>query len=55
MHTDRGSLALSPEVAGASYLLLHGAGGTVQPGLLRIKRPSTGHRVFARDALVATG
>ena len=55
MNDNRGSLALSPEVAGASYLLLHGPDGTVQPGLLRIKRPSAGPRVFAQQALAAAG
>ena len=55
MNDNRGSLALSPEVAGATYLLLHGAGGKVQPGLLRIKHPSVGPRVFAQQALVAAG
>lgn len=55
MNADRGSLALSPAVAGASYLLLHGSGGTVQPGLLRITTPSTGPKVFDRAALLATG
>lgn len=55
MNTDRGSLALSPAVAGASYLLLHGSGGKVQTGLLRITEPQAGPRVFDRAALLATG
>lgn len=55
MNDNRGSLALSPAVAGASYLLLRGRDGTVQPGLLRINLPSTGPRVFDRAALLATG
>ncbi len=55
MNDNRGSLALSPEVAGANYLLLHGAGGVVQPGLARIKNPAAGPKVFARQALLDKG
>jgi hypothetical protein len=55
MNDNRGSLALSPAVAGASYLLLHGSGGKVQPGLLRITAPAAGPKVFDRAALLANG
>lgn len=52
MDSARGSLTLSPEVTGASYLLLHGPDGAARPGLLRIKQPSVGPRVFSRQALM---
>lgn len=55
MNDNRGSLELSPAVAGASYLLLHGSGGKVQPGLLRLTAPTAGPKVFDRAALLATG
>lgn len=51
MDAERGSLALSSDVAGAGYLLLHGADGQALPGLFRIKNPSSGPRVFSRQAL----
>jgi hypothetical protein len=52
MDDARGSLGLSPEVAGASYLLLHGENGAAQPGLLRVKNPAAGPKVFSRQTLL---
>ena len=51
MDAGRGSLALSPEVAGASYLLLHGVGGQAVPGLWRIVQPQAGPRVLSSQSL----
>jgi hypothetical protein len=53
MGTNRGSLSLSPEVAGASYLLLHDANGQALPGLLRVSDPTEGPKVYSRDTLIA--
>lgn len=53
MDTSPGSLRLKPEIAGAKYLLLHGAGGKALPGLFRIT--SDGPRVISKDALIKKG
>lgn len=53
MDTAPGSLRLKPEIAGAKYLLLHGAGANALPGLFRIT--SDGPRVISKDALIKKG
>lgn len=55
MGSNRGSLALSPDVAGASYLLLHDENGQALPGLLQISDPAQGPKVYSREALIAAG
>lgn len=49
MDTMAGSLRLKPEIAGASYLMLHGDGAKSIPGLFRIS--SKGPRVISKEAL----
>jgi hypothetical protein len=51
--TRRGSVRLDPAIAAARHLLLHKAGGTVIPGLWRIK--VLGPRIFTAEELVRTG
>ena len=53
MDTRAGSLRLEPEITAAQYLLLHGDGANVVPGLLRVT--SKGPRVLSKAALNRKG
>ncbi len=55
MGNTPGALRLSPQIAGATYLLLHGANGQAEPGLFRIKEPERGPEVLTAAELNAMG
>lgn len=53
MAAAHGLLALSPQLAGVRYILLHGNAGTLEPQLWRIKDARRGPRVLTSAELVA--
>lgn len=55
MGNTPGALRLSPQIAGATFLLLHGANGSAEPGLFRIKQPELGPQVLAAAELLSLG
>lgn len=55
MDNTPGALRLSPQIAGATFLLLHGANGNAEPGLFRIKQPELGPQVLTATELIFMG
>ncbi len=53
MGSTPGALRLSSQVVGATYLLLHGDGDKVVPGLFKILNPGQGPRVCSKSELKA--
>jgi predicted component of viral defense system (DUF524 family) len=51
----RGGLQLTPKIMGAHYLLLHGAGRKVLPGLFRVRAPEDGPKLVSRGDLIDMG